>query len=272
MAQQADGGIGLLLGAAGLIAAAIIVSTRRKTIAVPSEPAVRPRNLRLVDSWHTIASGLRTEQAALMQRLFGEISGMEPMGITCRTETYSYRTVNGYEERERLVVAKDQSMVHVHLHPFGNDLFVGWHAYLNWAGWGETKALTHRVEAGVDTEFRDLRPSLYVPNQFDLIDLNGLSDLVHRHLERAIKQALKERNIDQEIDFEIVRGDRARSLDRSRNAPEPAARGFWSRVIQPGWQQRSQTEIARVATPAPTRAAAPESAGQRAAIGFAIWG
>ena len=268
-AGEAVAAVALLLGVAGLIATIVIVSRRRSAIAVPSEPAARPRNLRLVDSWHTIASGIGSERQALLQGLQKQIGAVEQTVVTCAVEDYCYRTVDGYEQRERLVVGKDQSMVHVHLHQFGDDLFVGWEAFLNWAGWRETKPLTHRIEDGVDNEFRDLRPGLYVPNEFDLIDLNSLSNLVHRHIERTVRGALRERNIDQEIDFEILRGDRARSLDRSRNAPETEG-SFWSRLARPGLQQRSRTEMTYVAAPAASGSAAGISA-RRAAIGFAIW-
>jgi hypothetical protein len=56
-----------------------------------------------------------------------------------------------------------------------------------------------------------------VPNQFDLMDLNSLTELVHRRIERELKAILKEKAIDQEIDFKIIRGDRDRALDKEQH-------------------------------------------------------
>ena len=151
-------------------------------------------------------------------------------GIACQTETYTHRAPNGYEQRERLVIARDQGMVHVHIYQFGHDLFVGWYAYVNWAQWAETKAVAVKIHGGQEVEYRDLRPAIYVPSQFDLIDLSSLSEFVHRRLERELKALMKEKAIDQEIDFKVIRGDRDRALDQERHASDEKKSGgaAWS--------------------------------------------
>jgi hypothetical protein len=135
-------------------------------------------------------------------------------------ETFGYRTANGYEERERLVVSRGQGHVHVHIHPAGRDLFVSWQAHLNWAQWSETAPVTHRDAGTSGIVYRDLKPSWYVPTDFDLIDLDSLSSVVHSTLEREIRALAADRNIDQEIDFEVNRGDRASALDAREAWPE----------------------------------------------------
>ena len=82
--------------------------------------------------------------------------------------------------------------------------------------WEETSAISSRVKRNHQTDFCGLRRGFYVPHQLDLIDLNSLSELVHRRLQLEIKDILQERAIDQEIDFQIIRGDRDNALDRSR--------------------------------------------------------
>src|SRR5207302_1571382 len=119
-------------------------------------------------------------------------------------------------------------MVHVHIYQFGNDAFVGWHAYLNWAQWDETKPVSKKIANGHEVEFRDLRPSVYIPNQFDLIDLSSLSEFVHRRIEREIKAMLKEKAIDQEIDFKIIRGDRDNALSEERHKGDEKKRKGWT--------------------------------------------
>ena len=238
------GAVGIVLALAGLIGAAVMVKRRVDVVAVPPQPTAAPRTLALVDSWHTGLSGLGDQGVALREEMERALGANQAADIHCALETHSYRTPNGYEHRERLVVTKGQSIVQVHIHPFGDDLFVAWHAYLNRAQWGESTALSHRVADGVAVTFRDLQPVHYAPNQFDLIDLSSLSELVHRHLERAIKRLMSERAIDQEIDFTIIRGDRARSLDRGREAG-PASGGLLQRVVQRAarWQRPSDTEV-----------------------------
>ena len=209
-----------LLGIAGLIATALIVRFRKRTISVTTQSELPPRNLGLVDSWQAVVAELGRDFANVKKRLVEAIVDDASPGVVCQTEIYTHRAPNGYEQRDRLVVGKDQGMVHVHIYQFGNDLFVGWYAYLNWAQWGETKPVGVKVRGGQEVEYLDLRPAGYIPNQFDLIDLSSLSEFVHRRLEREIKAMMKDRAIDQEIDFKVIRGDRDRALDEERHAAD----------------------------------------------------
>jgi hypothetical protein len=255
-------GIIALAWLAALVAAPFIVRRRKHIDAVTSQPLVAPRNLGLVDSWQALVTGLGPDHATLRQRLHGQMAAARRMGIKCQWETYGYRTPNGYEERERLVLVKGQSVVQAHVYPFGPDLFVGWHAYLNWAKWDEQKIPTSRIERGREIKFHSLRPGVYIPSLFDLIDLNGLSDLVHRHFERELKSRLKERAIDQEIDFEIIRGDRDLALDQSRHVKDDGGTSRWSRIMSAAslWQPASVAEERQSAAPE-ARAAAQGTAG-----------
>jgi len=205
------------VGVAALIVAALIAYRRRHAISVTSQPMMPPRNLHLVDSWHAVVAGLGDDHQRFIQRLVNRISQTSEFGVTCQPEVYGYRTPNGYEERERLVVIKGQGHVHVHMHPSGADMFVGWQAFLNWAQWTETKPISVKTTSGQQTEFRELGTGLYVPNQLDLMDLNSLTELVHRRIERELKAILKEKAIDQQIDFKIIRGDRDRALDKNQH-------------------------------------------------------
>jgi hypothetical protein len=212
--------LAIIIGIAGLIATALIVRWRKRVISVIPQSELAPRNLGLVDSWHAVVAELGRDFANVRQRLVSSITEEANHGVICQSETYTHRAPNGYEQRERLVVTREQGMIHVHIYQFGHDLFVGWYAYLNWAQWGETKPVAVKVRDGQEVEFRDLRPSTYVPNQFDLIDLSSLSEFVHRRLEREIKALMKEKDIDQEIDFKVIRGDRDRALDEGRHTDD----------------------------------------------------
>jgi hypothetical protein len=219
------------LGVAGLIVTFFLVRRRRHAVHVTDQPTVPPRNPGMVDSWHAVVAEIGRDFAAARDRLVATLKAEEGVaGLTCQMETYGYRTPNGYEERERLVVSKGQCFVHVHIYPFSDDLFVGWDAYLNWAKWDETAPVSRKAQSGMTIEFRELRQGFYVPNQFDLIDLNSLSELVHRRLEREIKAMIKERGIDQDIDFRIIRGDRDVALDQSRRGQGASGKS------KPAWQ------------------------------------
>jgi hypothetical protein len=162
-----------LFGIVGLIATVLIVRSRKRTVSVTTQCQLPPRNLGLVDSWQAVVAELGRDFASVKKRLVEAIIEDAGPGVVCQTEIYTHRAPNGYEQRDRLIVSKDQGMVHVHIYQFGNDLFVGWYAYLNWAQWGETKPVGVKVRDGQEVEYLDLRPTGYVPNQFDLIDLSS---------------------------------------------------------------------------------------------------
>jgi hypothetical protein len=213
-----------------LIGAGVIARRRLHTVFVPEQSAIAPRNLGLVDSWHAVIAELGRDYDAIKARLVNSIAVEDAAGLSCLTEAYGYRTPNGYEERERLVVAKGQGVAQVHIYRFSDDLFVGWDAYLNWAQWNETASVSSKLDGRQAVEFRELRQGYYVPNQFDLIDLNALSELVHRRIERELKTILKEKEIDQEIDFSIIRGDRDAALNQQRHGDQTSSRRSWRYV------------------------------------------
>ena len=266
--SASNGTIGLaavlvVLAVALLAAVALMARGRRRLVVVPARPeaAAPPSSLALVDSWHAVASGIGGDYSRIKEQVGAQFDGADRFGIACRWDVSTYRTPNGYDRRERLIVTKGQGVVHVHVYPFGDDLFVGWHAYLNWAKWAETTPIGSKMQSGDLLEFRDLRPGGYIPNQFDLIDLNSMSEFVHRRLERVVKEVLKEKDIDQEIDFEIIRGDRDHALDRKRHefkeTGQGAGGGAWTRIVRSAaaWQPRSETEAVRASGAADRRPA-----------------
>ena len=230
VAVQINGllGLGLILvGGLGLGLVTLVNRRRQHVVFVTPQPVSPPTNLGLVDSWHTVIADLGRDYAEVKGRLIETLKQEEIVGgLTCRLETYGYRTPNGFEERERLVVSKGQGVVHVHIYSFGEDVFIGWHAYLNWAKWDETTPVSTKIVRREAIEYRELRRGFYIPSQFDLIDLNSLSELVHRRLQREIKAILKEKAIDQDIDFKIIRGDRDAALDQARHGEKKSGGGW----------------------------------------------
>lgn len=217
--QFYSNGLGVLLMAVAalmVVLAAVIASRRKEVVSVVDRPVISPRHLVLVDSWHAVIPDLGVAVDDLQRKIVAKLSGLSSAGITTEVERYGYRTPNGFDERDRIVVTKEQSVAHIHIYRFGADLFVGWDSYLNWARWVETKAISVRREGRSRVEYRGLRAGLYIPSQFDLIDLNSLAEVVHRAVTTIVKAAMEEHKIDQEIDFTIIRGDRDNALDQER--------------------------------------------------------
>jgi hypothetical protein len=209
---------GLVLGGALLLP--LLIGRSRHTDWVVPQPREAPRHLGHVDSWHAVLSGLGAEADGLKALIIQKLSTNAASGFAVRTESYGHRTPNGYEERDRIVVSHGQGQVHIHFHRIGDDLFVGWQAHLNWARWAETDPVTTKSKWRHSIAFRNITPGWYHPNEFDLFDLDSLSSVVHSLLEREIKHLLRERSVDQEVDFEVNRGDRGNALDARSSWPE----------------------------------------------------
>ena len=205
----------LVVGVLALIAA-FVVSRRRTVVSVIDRPTIPPRYLLRLDSWHAVIPGLGPAVDEVKQRFTSKLAAFAASGATTETERYGFRSPNGYDERDRLVITKGQGVAHLHVYRFGEDVFVGWDSYINWAQWAETRPVSARRSAGRRTEFRSLQPGLYVPNEYDLIDLNSLIEIVHRCVTDVLKAMMEEHKIDQEVDFQIIRGDRDNALDRDR--------------------------------------------------------
>ena len=198
-------------------------------------PRETPRRLGHVDSWHAVLVGLGGEAEQLKEQLAARLKEAPAGLLDLRAETYGYRSPNGYEERERLVVSHRQGHVHIHIHPLGDNLFVGWQALLNWAQWAETLPFATMDKNERSVAFRDVKPSWYYPNQFDLIDLNSLSGLVHGAVEREVKALLIQHGLDQVVDFEVIRSDRGNALDARKAWPERSDKRRRNSNVIFGW-------------------------------------
>lgn len=128
-----------------------------------------------------------------------------------------FTTSRGCEEREILVLTKGQTTLHVHIYPFANDAFVGWESYLNWNSWVETAPISTTVKNGKKLNYRSLDVGVYIPTDFDLIEADVLAETTHRIIVDEIKAFLKEKEIEADLDFKIIRGDRANALKEGKD-------------------------------------------------------
>jgi hypothetical protein len=218
-------GVGLAFGLAGLVlmGTAWWLSSRRPVFqAIAKQPLQAPRREFIVDNWQVSVPEAGVDFASFQRRIHEALRMMDPE-IEFSFETYQSRTPRGFESRERLVITKGQGNVHVHIQPFGRDAFVGWDSYLNWARWSETEPISTVVRDGKKILYRSLVAGAHVPSKFDLMELGALAETTHRVIVREIKAFLKEKEIEADLDFHIVRGDRSRALTEGKDETKTPA-------------------------------------------------
>ncbi len=201
-----------VLVSVAMVAVATIISRRRPNLdAVPKQSLRTPRREFRVDSWHVSVPGAGEKFERFRDRLYDAVAAKDPL-IEMNHELHQSLTPRGFEERERLVLAKGQATLHIHVYPFSNDAFVGWESYLNWNRWAEGATVSKTVRDGKCVTYHSLQVGVHVPTDFDLIEADALAETVHRVLVNEVKGFLKEREIEADLDFKIIRGDRARAL------------------------------------------------------------
>lgn len=173
------------------------------------KPLQEPRNLLRMDSWQTLVNGLSGEAASTKAAVREALADPQYEGASLSDERIWYRGVDGKQEREQLVVTFRRAIAFIQVHPYGRDLYVGWDAHLNCGTWVE-----RLVDLGLDPNTRELcqvntiQAGWHTPNEYDVADANCLIEWVHAAVTRVVKRILAEHRIDQEIDFQILRGER----------------------------------------------------------------
>lgn len=199
--------IAIAVAALSLFGAAIIVWRRPVLDSVPKQPPRTPRRELRIDAWHVSVPGAGEDFAAFRQRLLGALAPADP-SIDVSVEVHERVGPRGLEARERVVLSKGQATLHVHIYPYAGDAFVGWESHINYLRWGEGGVVASNVRNGSKIEYRTLDVAVHVPNDFDLIDVDVLAETAHRNLVREVKLFLKERELEADLDFTIIRGDR----------------------------------------------------------------
>lgn len=198
----------------------------RVTSACPPRP---PRRLRQLDSWQVVVRDLGLMRESVIDRLESSLaermSGAEEP-VTIRRENIWYEGVTGKVERQQLTASLRRAIVFVRIYQYGPDLFVGWDAHVNLNSWKD-KAIEkgHRASDGLRVHLVGVATEYRPVNEYDLTDANFLLEAVHAHLTSLLKDVLHEREIDQEIDFAIVRESRQTLL----GDPEKGRRRLFKR-------------------------------------------
>lgn len=194
------------------ITAMVELSRRRADVVSSGKPRAEPRQLHRVDSWQVVISGLGGQSALLRTRLLDQLATPPMEGLEARVENIWDWGLDGIVERDQMVMTLRRASVFCQIYAYGDELYVGWDAHLNSAQWVEK-----RVAAGVDKHTRKLMRvnSVERGNQplteYDVIDVNCLAEWTHARLVQLVKRLMAERKIDQEVDFQIIRGDRPKT-------------------------------------------------------------
>ena len=172
------------------------------------KPPFEPRALVKLDSWQTVVFDIGYISDTISAELESKFSTIKEDKLQITREKVWYWGINGREEREQLVCIFNRAYVIVHIYSYGENLYIGWDANLNYARWEEYKV----GEACFGTGLYSTQPIWEEVNEYDLNDTNFLLETVHSFLRQIIKQVMQEKKIDQEIDFNIVRESRKEAL------------------------------------------------------------
>jgi hypothetical protein len=218
--------VGLALIAAGIIG---LIATYRRPRLVRSagKPLAEPRTLSYLDAWQTVVFDAGADAGRIRSRVMALLAGGEQQRFACAVERIWHWGLDGKIEREQIVLRHGRGLVFCQIYGYGSDLYVGWDAHLNVGAWREA-----RVGGGIDretgerVELRGVEPAAQAVGEYDLADLNCLLEWTHAQVAKVLKQYVKEREIDQEIDFSIIRGDRRDATKNEGKANEGGRRLF----------------------------------------------
>jgi hypothetical protein len=184
--------------------------------AIPKQSLRSPRREYIVDSWHVSVPGAGKQFESFKRRIYEAASASDP-GIETNLEIHQNWAPGGFVERERMVLSKGQATLHIHVYPFTDDAFVGWDSHLNWRRWAEGDVVSRTVHDKRRVEYKALDVGVHVPTEFDLIEADVLAETTHSRIVDAIKVFLREREIEADLDFKIIRGDRGKALEERKD-------------------------------------------------------
>jgi hypothetical protein len=195
----------------------IIVKLTPKAVRTAGKPEKEPRFLTHYDSWQAVVSGAGGSRSILQDRFVAILHNAPIKEMRHYVERIQYRGLEMIEEREQLVLTARRGIMYCQIYEFGNDLYVGWQSFLNRGTWIE-QTVTHGVDSKSlkRVEVKTVVPGTKPLSEYDLMDLNCLTEWIHAQIVSLTKQVMAELQIDQEIDFKIVRGERGQLETREK--------------------------------------------------------
>lgn len=209
------------------VAAAVVIGVanfyRTRLSLSGGRPAAEPRSLLRLDSWQALLIGLGRERDAVKAALLADLRTNADASWTVSEERLWHWSIDGKEEREQIVVGLRSALVFVHIYAYDRDLYVGWDAHVNRGQWVESLVGSGvSRETGALCDVRTIVSGTRLANEYDITDANCVLERVHAILTRIVKRKLAEHELDQEIDFSIVREQRqGLTRDDSQKARRP---------------------------------------------------
>lgn len=205
----------IMLGTGGLF----VASRSPRLVRSAGKPLVEPRIPFYLDAWQTVIFGAGPDAEEIKRRLMALFAAEQQQRFACSVESIWRWGLDGKQEREQMVLRHGRGLLFCQVYPYGADLYVGWDAHMNMGTWIEKE-----LASGVDREsnrrvrIMTVERGVQTTTEYDLVDVNCLLEWVHAQVVQVLKRYIRERQIDQEIDFKIIRGDRqnARSVDERR--------------------------------------------------------
>lgn len=173
------------------------------------KPEQEPRTLQLFDSWQAVLSGAAPYADTMRERFLNVLAACPMEEFAYETENLRFRSLELLEEREQIVLRAKRGVIYCQIYQFGADLYVGWQSFINLGRWVETT-----IASGVDrqsgqrVQLNCAVPGTQMPNEYNYMDLSCLTEWSHVQIANLTRQLMKELQIEQEIDFQIVRGPR----------------------------------------------------------------
>lgn len=213
----------------------ISIALQKKYIITPGKPFSEPRNLKLIDSWQSVIFKLGPEFESIKKKLMSKLTGSLMKGCEIKEEKIWYWGLDGKIEKTQLVSTNNRGIAYAHIYPYGDDLYVGWDVHINYGQWIEVDVATGKdKETGKLVTLKSISPGWQSVNEYDIQDAVSLGEWCHAQLVNVVKLAMKEHEIDQEIDFQILRESRADLTNRQEPQGSKAKKSVFGGVKRIG--------------------------------------
>jgi hypothetical protein len=229
-----DAAIGFLLLAAGFIFFGRWLQRlgdKRVLVLDAGRPQAIPRVLTMLDSWYALVQGIGHTAETCRGQLLERLAKERALETSVALERIDYRTGTALVAREQIVVSYRRAVIFCHIYTYGDDLYVGWDAHLNRGEWREQD-----LKSGLSIPQHAMARLTTVvagssqPTTYNLADVNGLMEWLHRHVSAHVRALLEEHKLDQQIDFTIIRAERQEALGKADRKEGPRRKPNFKRI------------------------------------------
>lgn len=196
------------------------------------KPSIEPRQLLQLDSWQVAIKGLQAYAEQLETEFVNAMQANTSQFGKLNEELIWYWDVDGKVERKQYVFSIGRALVFIKIYAYGDDLYIGWDAHVNAGSWAEKNiGAGYAHHDGTRLDVYSIESEWHQPNEFDISDANFALETVHATLVKLTKRLIKERDVDQDIDFTIVRESRSGVLNSQQ---KPASNEKKKRFMRTG--------------------------------------